>query len=88
MFNTIELAWAGLKTYVHENNTNFRLTDVRNSAQEWMASLDASTANSYIHHVRNIENTFKKSDNFTEFVEEQIIDDEDDVDSEAEEFNN
>jgi hypothetical protein len=55
MFNPIELAWAGLKSYVREHNTNFRLNDVRNLTQTWMASLDASTATSYLDHARNIE---------------------------------
>ena len=91
MFNPIELAWAGLKNYVREHNTNFRLSNVRNLTQTWMASLDASTAASYLDHARNIETTFKKSDRFTEQIEEQIIDDEDEqeneMDSEEEEKN-
>lgn len=89
MFNPIELAWASLKSYVREHNTDFRLNDVRNLTQTWMASLDASTAASYLNHALNIENTFKKSDRFTEQIEEQIIDDDDqeenEMDSEEEE---
>jgi hypothetical protein len=89
MFNPIELAWAGLKSYVREHNINFRLSDVRNLTQTWMTSLDASTATSYIDHAQNIENTFKKSDRFTEQIEEQIVDDDDEeeneLDSEEEE---
>ncbi len=90
MFNPIELAWSGLKNYVREHNTNFRLSDVRNLTQTWMTLLDASTAASYCDHAWNIENTFKKSDRFTEQIEEQIIDDEDEeeneMDSEEEEI--
>ncbi len=82
MLNPIELAWAGLKSYVRDHNTNFRLSDVRNLTQTWMTSLDVSTATSYLDHARNIENTFKKSDCFIEQIEEQIIDDEDDEDNE------
>ena len=82
MFNPIELAWAGLKNYVREHNTNFRLSNVRNLTQTWMASLDASTAASYLDHARNIETTFKKSDRFTEQIEEQISDDEDEQENE------
>jgi hypothetical protein len=87
MFNPIELAWSGLKSYVREHNTNFRLSNVRNLTQTCMTSLDVSTAASYLDHARNTENTFKKSDCFTKQIEEQIIDDEDDeMDSEAEEI--
>jgi hypothetical protein len=91
MFNPIELAWAGLKSYVREHSTNFRLRDVRNLTQTWIASLDASIAASYLDHAQNIENTFKKSDNFTEQIEKQIIDDDDEeeneMDSEEEDEN-
>jgi hypothetical protein len=38
----------------------------------------ASTGVSYLDIAPNIENTFKKSDNFTEHIEEQIIGDDDD----------
>ena len=82
MFNPIELAWAGLKNYVREHNTNFRLSDVRNLAQTWMDSLDVATTASYLDHTQNIEKTFKKSDCFAEQVEEQIIDDEDNEEDE------
>ncbi len=34
-----------------------------------------SIAISYVNHVRNIKNTFKKSDVFIEQIEEQIIED-------------
>ncbi len=52
-----------------------------------MASLDASTAISYHDHVRKIENTYKISDDFAETIEEQIIDDDVDIDSDTEETN-
>ncbi len=80
MFNPIELAWAGLKKHVRDNNTRFRLSDVRLLVQQWMTSLNASMATSYLNHARNIENTFKKSDAFIEQIEEQLIDDEDNDD--------
>ena len=72
MLNPIELAWSRLKRYVRDNNTNFRLSDVRKLAEQWMASLDASTVISYQDYVRTIENTYKVSDNFVETIEEQI----------------
>ena len=85
MFNPIELAWAGLKDYVRDNNTGFRLSDVRRLAQQWMTLLDAPTAAAYVDHTRNIEETYKNSDRFTEQIEEEIIDDDEEVDSGAEE---
>jgi hypothetical protein len=82
MINPIELAWAGLKNYVREHNTSFRLSDVRALTQTWMNSLDTATAASCLDHAQDIENTFKKSDCFTEQIEEQIIDDEDNEENE------
>ncbi len=35
----------------------------------------------YINATRKIEETFKKSDRFTEEIEEQLLDEEDDIDS-------
>jgi hypothetical protein len=88
MLNPIELAWAGLKSYVREHNSSFRLGDVRHLTQTWMTAVDASTAISYINHAQNIEATFKKSDRFAEEIEEQIIDDgADNDDEEQDEMN-
>ena len=87
MLSPIELAWSGLKRYVCDNDGNFRLSDVRKLAQQWIASLDVSTFISYYGHVRKIENTYKISDNFAESIEDQIIDDDVDTDSDIEELN-
>ncbi len=46
--NPIELAWAGMKTYIHDNSTNFRLSDVERLASEWTAVLYLSAAPSYV----------------------------------------
>ena len=71
-----------MKAYVRDNNTNFRLSDVRNLAQHWMVSVDRTTVAAYFQHIRDIENPFKKSDNFAEQMEEEIVDEDEDVDSE------
>ena len=85
MLNPIELAWSGLKNFVRENNTNFRLSDVRHLAMEWISSLTAGDSAAYIDHTLKIEETFKKSDRFSEQIEEDLIDeDDDDVNSEEE----
>ena len=86
LFNPIELAWAGLKNFVRRNNTDFRLSEVRNSAFQWIRSLTAGSATAYIDHVLKIEATFKASDQFIEQIEGDLVDSEDDVDSEEEIF--
>ncbi|CAF4085892.1 unnamed protein product [Rotaria sp. Silwood2] len=86
MLNAIELAWAGLKNYVRDKNVNFSFNDVRNLAYQWMTSLSATTAMGYINETRKIEDMFKKSDRFTEEIEDQLIDEDEDVDSMTEEM--
>lgn len=84
MLNPIELAWAGLKNFVRKNNIDFRLTEVRNLAFQWIRSLTADSATAYIDHVLKIEATFKRSDQFIEQIEEDLLDSEEDGDSEEE----
>lgn len=84
MLNPIELAWAGLKNFVRKNNTDFRLSEVRNLAFQWIRSLTADSATAYIDHVLKIEATFKRSDRFIEQIEEDLLDSEEDEDSEEE----
>ncbi|CAF1609520.1 unnamed protein product, partial [Didymodactylos carnosus] len=85
MLNPIELAWSGLKNFVRKNNINFRLSDVRHLAMQWISSLTAGDSGAYIDHTLKIEETFKKSDRFTEQIEEDLMDeDDDDVNSEEE----
>jgi hypothetical protein len=85
MLNPIELAWFGLKNFVRKNNTNFRLSDVRHLTMQWISSLTAGDSSSYIDHTLKIEETFKKSDQFTEQIEKDLMDEDgDDVNSEGE----
>ena len=73
-----QLNWPRLKNYVRDNNVNFRLSEVRDLAQKWMSALDTTTVTGYLNHVCNIKETFKKSDNFTEIIEEELMDEDDD----------
>jgi len=85
MLNPIELVWSGLKNFVRKNNTKFRLSDVRHLPMQWISSLTAGDSSPYIDHMLKIEETFKKSDQFTEQIEEDLMDeDDDDVNSEEE----
>ena len=43
MLNPIELAWSGLKNFVRKHNTDFRLSEVRTFASEWIRSLTADS---------------------------------------------
>jgi gamma-glutamylcysteine synthetase len=87
MLNPIELGWAGLKNYVRDKNVNFSLNDVGHLAYQWMTSLSRETAIGYINQTpRKIEDVFKKSDRFTEEIEEQVVDEEEEVSLEVEEM--
>jgi hypothetical protein len=52
---------------------------------QWISSLTADDSTAYIDHTLKIEETFNKSDRFTEKTEEHLMDeDDDDVNSEEE----
>ena len=69
VLNTIELAWAQLKTYVRSHNTHFRLSDIRSLSEEYIAGLDDETSSQFIDHTRKAEEIFCTAD---DFVEEEI----------------
>jgi hypothetical protein len=75
-----------IKNYVGDNNVNFSLSEVRHLACQWMTSLKRSTAMGSIRETRNIEEIFKSSDKFTEEIEEQLVDEDEEVDSATEEM--
>lgn len=75
VLNPIELCWSQLKSYVRQNNTSFRLTDINTLAQEYIAALDDCTK--FIEHARKAELTFREADKYVETtIEAQIIDSE------------
>ncbi len=86
MHNPIELAWAGLKSYVRDKNVNYSLSDVRRVTYPWMTSLNRVTAVGYINETCKIQDIFKTFDWFTEEIEEQLVDQNEVVDSKAEEM--
>jgi len=75
--NPIELAWAGMKRYIQDYNTKFRLSDVERSASEWIAALDRATAQSYFSHAQEHELVFRKADAVAEELENDLTDEDD-----------
>lgn len=77
VLSPIELAWAGLKSYIRDNNTNFRLADVHNLTLEYLAAVDETLARSYFKHITRYEDTFKEADQYVQDVIEPKLDDTD-----------
>jgi hypothetical protein len=76
VLNPIELAGAGLKNYIRDKNTNFRLVDVHNLAMEYLAAVDKSLSTSYFQHIKRHEDTFKAADEYVQEVVDPTLDDE------------
>ena len=79
VLNPIELAWAGLKNYVRQQNVRFSLNDVAQLCNEWLAACGPENASNYFAHVYKHEETFKIADKNAEELENDLIDSEDDV---------
>ncbi|CAF1541003.1 unnamed protein product [Didymodactylos carnosus] len=75
--NPIELAWAGLKDYVRDKNTRFRIRDVENLTMEWCVALGPEVAGGYFEKVKEYEEMFKWADEMIETDVEPGIDEED-----------
>lgn len=78
VLNPIELAWAGLKSYIRNQNTNFRLSDVHNLVMEYLAAVDEPLSTSYFQNIKRYEDTFKTADDYVQEVIEPTLDDDDD----------
>jgi len=86
LLNPVELAWSDTEQYMRDNNTNFRLSDVKHLGKSWMLDLETATVTAYLGHVHTFQQTFKKCDAFTKQIQEELLDDDDneEIDSEIE----
>ncbi|CAF4824568.1 unnamed protein product [Rotaria sp. Silwood2] len=78
MLNPIEIAWGGMKNFIRDQNTTFKLEEVRTLVSNWLAACDETAATGVFHHVQKYEETFKKADHFIETIELTLVDDADD----------
>ena len=78
VLSPIELAWAGLKNYIRDNNTKFRLVDIHNLSMEYLAAVDESLTTSYFRNIKRYENTFKTADKYVQDVVETTLEESDD----------
>ncbi|CAF4738344.1 unnamed protein product [Rotaria sp. Silwood2] len=77
VLNPIELAWAGVKSYIRENNTPFRLNDVDHLALEYIAAVNEELATSFFFHAIKHEDIFKAGDAYMEEELEPLLEDND-----------
>ena len=72
--NPIELAWPGIKNYIRNNNTNFRLVDIHNLSVEYLAAVHEPLSTSYFRHIKRNKDTFKAADKYVQEVVEAMLD--------------
>ncbi|CAF0955578.1 unnamed protein product [Rotaria sordida] len=78
--NPIKLGGAGLKNYARQQNVRFRLDDIEQLCNEWLAACDPEHASAYFAHIYKQEEIFKTADKNVDEIENDLIDSEDDVD--------
>ncbi|CAF0959388.1 unnamed protein product [Didymodactylos carnosus] len=66
VLNPVEPGWAGLKHYIRENNTRFRLNDIHKFILEYLSAVGPELCQSYFRHARKAEESFKVADNYVE----------------------
>lgn len=68
--NPIELAWAMVKTYVKQNNTTFRIDDVKNLLNTAIDRVTSENWENFIQHVKTEENKMTEVDrNMDEIID-------------------
>ncbi|CAI6351485.1 unnamed protein product [Macrosiphum euphorbiae] len=68
--NPIELAWAMVKTYVKQNNTTFKLDDVKKLQNTAIDRVTSENWQHFIEHVKTEENKMTEVDrNMDEIID-------------------
>lgn len=70
--NPIELAQAGLKTYVRNLNVNLNLGDIAQLCNKWLAELQPEQAEKYVSHVKKCEDEFRQVYQLAEELENDL----------------
>ncbi|CAF0957803.1 unnamed protein product [Rotaria sordida] len=83
VLNPIELGGEGLKNYVRQQNVRFRLDDIEQLCNEWLAACSPEHASAYFAHIYKQEEIFKTADKNVEEIENDLTDSEDDVDDDT-----
>ncbi|CAF1019173.1 unnamed protein product [Rotaria sp. Silwood1] len=78
MLNPIEIAWVCMKNYIRDQNTSFKVQDIRELAANWLAACDESTSTGFFEKTKEYETTFKLADHYVESIETTLLDTDDD----------